>query len=177
MTARSRQELALLKRHWPDLEHVEASDGRCWVRLRSYPVLPGWNKDTIDVCFVIPNEAATPPYGFYVPRTLLIKRGVRLRPRMVVADVLLLPIVALIAYSIVTKAGVQAEGAALSTAFCTVCADRLIKLMAERFMGQVDEGLGAVIRQRKGEIREELQMEISGERVIKDIAVGKRTIS
>lgn len=115
-------------------------------------------------------------FGFAAKYALLLKRGVRLRPRMILADVLLLPIVALIAYSIVTKAGVQAEAAALSTAFCTVCADRLIKLMAERFIGQVDEGLGAVIQQRKGELREELQMEISSGRVIKDIAGGKRPL-
>ena len=90
---------------------------------------------------------------------------------MPAAAIWTISIVALIAYSIVTKADVEAEGAALSTAFGTVCANRLIKRMAERFMGQVDEGLGAVIRQRKGEIREELQMELSGEHVIKDIAV------
>jgi hypothetical protein len=75
MTDRAQQELALLKRQWPDLEWTEASDGRCWVRLRTYPVPSGWNSDTTEICFAIPNEAATPPYGFYVPRTLMIEHS------------------------------------------------------------------------------------------------------
>lgn len=75
MTARAQQELALLERHWPELEHIEADDGRCWVRLPSYPLPPGWSKDTTEICFAVPNEAATPPYGFYVPRILMIKQG------------------------------------------------------------------------------------------------------
>jgi hypothetical protein len=74
MTEYAQQMLALVTKHWPDAEHVEDSDGRCWVRLRSYPVPPGWTADASEVLFVIPNEAAQAPYGFYVPRTLLLGR-------------------------------------------------------------------------------------------------------
>jgi hypothetical protein len=74
MTPRQEQELALLRRHWPDLDHVEV-DGRCWVRLRSYPVPPGWTSTSTEVLFWIPEQTAIQPYGFYVPRTLLINTG------------------------------------------------------------------------------------------------------
>jgi hypothetical protein len=72
MSARVQQELALLRRHWPDLAYQE--DGH-WVRLRPYPVPPGWTHEVVDVCFRIPAEAATAPYGFYVSPALLIQAG------------------------------------------------------------------------------------------------------
>lgn len=75
MTDHAQHALALITRHWGDVDHVVADDGRCWVRLRSYPVPPGWTSDRTTVVFAIPDEAATAPYGFYVPRTLLIKNG------------------------------------------------------------------------------------------------------
>jgi hypothetical protein len=74
MTDYALEALARIKTHWPDAEHIEASDGRCWVRLPSYPVPRGWTAKAAMVVFVIPNEAAQAPYGFYVPRTLMIKR-------------------------------------------------------------------------------------------------------
>lgn len=73
MTEYTNQALALIKAHWPNADHVEAPDGRCWVRLQSYPVPPGWTADATNVIFVIPTEAAQAPYGFYVPRTLLLR--------------------------------------------------------------------------------------------------------
>jgi hypothetical protein len=72
MTSRTAQELVLLKRHWPELEAREAADGRYWVRLSSYEVPPGWNEARVEVCFWIPNEAATAPYGFYVRPGLML---------------------------------------------------------------------------------------------------------
>lgn len=75
MTEYVRDTLAAITQQWPDAEHVEAGDGRCWVRLRPYPVPPGWTAPTTEVLFVVPNEAAQAPYGFYVPRTLLLERG------------------------------------------------------------------------------------------------------
>ncbi|HWF49765.1 MAG TPA: E2/UBC family protein [Solirubrobacteraceae bacterium] len=74
MTEYARQTFALIKEHWPDAEAVTAS-GRCWVRLRSYPVPPGWTATASDVLFVVPDEPAQAPYGFYVPRTLMVKRN------------------------------------------------------------------------------------------------------
>lgn len=75
MTDRAQLELELLQRHWPELKQVEASDGRCWVLLPGYPVPAGWTLDSIDLCFAVPNEAATAPYGFYVPQGLMINQN------------------------------------------------------------------------------------------------------
>jgi hypothetical protein len=75
MTARIVQELAVLKRQWPELEALEAADGRSWVRLPAYEVPPGWNHARVEVCFWIPNEAATAPYGFYVRPALMLLTG------------------------------------------------------------------------------------------------------
>ena len=43
--------------------------------LRSYAVPEGWNHGTVEICFWIPNEAATAPYGFYVRPALLLTNG------------------------------------------------------------------------------------------------------
>ncbi len=77
-------------------------------------------------------------FGFAAKYALLLKRGVKVRARLVLADILLLPLVALIAYAVITRAGVTGETAALLTAFCTVGADRLVKLLTERFWRQVE---------------------------------------
>jgi hypothetical protein len=72
MSTRVEQELALLQRRWRGLEYVE--DGH-WVRLPPGPVPAGWSHATAEICFRIPAEAATPPYGFYVNPALLITTG------------------------------------------------------------------------------------------------------
>lgn len=76
-------------------------------------------------------------FGLAAKYALLIKRGVRLRPSLIAADVLLLPMVALISYSIVRQFGADGEVAALLTALGTVGADRLVKLYTERFFAQI----------------------------------------
>jgi hypothetical protein len=73
VTEHAKQALDLIKRHWPDATSVEAEDGRYWVRLESYPAPAGWTADATTVVFVIPNEAAQAPYGFYVPRAFLLR--------------------------------------------------------------------------------------------------------
>lgn len=69
MSARVSHELALLKRHWPDLEYLAADH---WVRLPPQPVPSGWSHDTAELCFRIPADPATQPYGFYVTPVLLL---------------------------------------------------------------------------------------------------------
>lgn len=78
-------------------------------------------------------------FGLAAKYALLIKRGVRVRPVLILADALLLPMVALIAYSIVLQLGATGEIAALLTALGTVGADRLVKLYTERFFARIGE--------------------------------------
>ena len=67
-------------------------------------------------------------FGFAAKYALLIKKGVKIKPGLVLADILILPMVALISYWMISRAGVDGEGAALITAGATVGADRVVKL-------------------------------------------------
>lgn len=77
-------------------------------------------------------------FGLAAKYALLLKRGVKIRPGLILADVLLLPMVALIAYSIVRQFGATDETAALMTALATTGADRLVKLYTDRFLAQLE---------------------------------------
>lgn len=115
-------------------------------------------------------------FGLAAKYALLIKRGVKIKPVLVLADILLLPMVALIAFWLVSQAGVRGEGAALLTAAATVGADRIVKLYTDRFLRQVDAVMMETVIERKAAIREEVQAEPSAERTLQDIATGKRQI-
>lgn len=68
MRDRIEHELALLRERYPQLEY--RAEGR-WVRVPSYPLPPGWNRETTDVAFEIPVAyPGTAPYGLYVPAGL-----------------------------------------------------------------------------------------------------------
>lgn len=77
-------------------------------------------------------------FGFAAKYALLIKRGVKVRAWLVVADVMLLPIIALIAYWICEGIGLRGETAALATALSTVSADRMVRLLTERFLQRAE---------------------------------------
>ncbi|MEC3912201.1 hypothetical protein U5A82_17480 [Sphingobium sp. CR2-8] len=115
-------------------------------------------------------------FGLAAKYALLIKRGVKIKGALIMADVLLLPMVALIAYWMVNQAGVHGEGAALITAAATVGADRLVKLYTDRFIRGVSDMMLDEVARRKAAIREEVQAELSANRTMQDIAVGKRTL-
>jgi hypothetical protein len=115
-------------------------------------------------------------FGFAAKYGLLMKRGRPIGWRMVMADVLLVGMVYLIAYNLVLRIGVAGEAAGLIAAFVAVGADRAVRIMTDRFWGQVDSALGRAVAQRKGEIREEIQLELSAERNLTDIATGKRPL-
>ena len=115
-------------------------------------------------------------FGFLAKYALLIKKGVRIKPALVLADILILPMVALISYWLISRAGVDGEGAALITAGATVGADRVVKLYTDRFVRQVSDGIVDEAVRRKAAIREEIQTELSAERTLQDIAAGKRPL-
>lgn len=113
-------------------------------------------------------------FGFAAKYALLIKRGIKIKPALVLADILILPMVALISYWLVTRAGVDGEGAALIASGATVGADRIVKLYTDRFVRGVSDIMTDEATRRKQAIREEMQIELSKERDLKDIATGKR---
>jgi len=69
---RIEQEIALLKKYYPELEYIKEGD---WFRVPSYPLPEGWNKTTTDVAFQLPAAGypGAPPYGIYTPSGLTFK--------------------------------------------------------------------------------------------------------
>lgn len=111
-------------------------------------------------------------FGFAAKYALAIKRGVKVSAKMVLADLLLLPMVALIAYSLASRAGFQGEWAALFASFCTVGADRLVKLLTDRFLQRVDHEAQAVAESMLGRARASVATEQAAGRIVKDTIQG-----
>lgn len=71
MEERIRQELALLRTRYPDLDYEPNGQ---WVRIPVYKLPPDWNLATTAVVFQMPvGYPGTPPYGIYAPAGLLFK--------------------------------------------------------------------------------------------------------
>ncbi len=65
MQERISEELALIRQRFPDVEYRE--EGR-WVRIPSYPLPEGWNREATPVAFqILDSHPGTPPYGIYAP--------------------------------------------------------------------------------------------------------------
>lgn len=111
--------------------------------------------------------------GLAARYALPLKKGVRIRPWMVMSDILLLPMVALIAFTLVKQSGLQAEAAAMIGALCAVGADRLVKFYADRFVQKVDNEVRALAEETIGAVRQEVQTVKSGEAVIADTIEGR----
>jgi len=127
-------------------------------------------------------EAAFAKYGWFLigitfglaaKYALLIKRGVPIKVRHIAADLLLLPIVALIAYTFAARIGLTGEPAALATAFCTVGADRLVKLLTDRFLQRVDSEADAVTAVMLARARTAVAAEQSSARIVEDTIEGR----
>ncbi|NML88767.1 hypothetical protein HHL26_06760 [Sphingobium sp. TB-6] len=114
--------------------------------------------------------------GLAAKYALLMKKGVKIRGYLLLADLLLLPMVALIAYWLIGRMGIEGEAAALVASAATVGADRIVKLVTDRFVRQVDVMIADEATRRKQQIREEVQAELSAQRTLQDIATGKRPI-
>lgn len=99
-------------------------------------------------------------FGFAAKYGLLMKKGRPITARMVVADMLLIGMVALIAFNVVTRAGLHGEASALVTSLVAVGADRSIRLLTDRFWRQVDAALPD-FRDQKGELRQMDQVHAS----------------
>jgi hypothetical protein len=111
--------------------------------------------------------------GFAAKYALLIKKGVKVRPWLVFADLLLLPLVALIAYWMATRIGWDAEARALLSAFCAVSADRLVKLLTDRFLARVDSEVRAIADETIGKVKQAVANEQAGQRIIEDTISGR----
>lgn len=111
--------------------------------------------------------------GFAAKYALLIKKGVQIQLKLILADVLLLPMVALIAYWLVARAGLAGEASALFAALCTVGADRLVKLLTDRFVQGVDSEATRLAQNLLGQARQTVAAEQSAERIVTDTIDGR----
>ena len=74
MKTRIEQELALIRSYYPDIE-VQEKEGRVWVKKVNYPLPSGWNLEATEVAFNFPpGFPGNPPYGIYVPDSLLFNQ-------------------------------------------------------------------------------------------------------
>lgn len=98
--------------------------------------------------------------GFAAKYALRIKRGQRVKPLQVFADVLLLPMVGLIAYTIVGRIGVEGEVRAMLAGLCMVGADRLIAVMTDWWLAKLQVAalreVNLDVIDRSGEVRQTL---------------------
>lgn len=96
--------------------------------------------------------------GFAAKYALRIKRGLRVKPWQVFADILLLPMVGLIAYAIGSRLGVDGEVRALISGLCMVGADRLVGILTDWFLLKVQAATLRDVRQEvideNGELRQ-----------------------
>lgn len=71
MDGRIEKEVEILRSFYPKVTYIESGQ---WVLIEDYPIPPGllWNREKTSVCFQIPAAyPGAPPYGFYVPSSIL----------------------------------------------------------------------------------------------------------
>jgi len=77
MATRIEDELALLRRHFGDLEY--RPEGQ-WIRLPAYHLPELWEPADAALCFQVPVQyPAGPPYGFFVSPAPRLKSGAQLQ--------------------------------------------------------------------------------------------------
>lgn len=74
MTAeRTLREIELLRRTYPRVEHGAGLD---WILFRSFPLPPGWDRESIDLLLLVPGGyPETPPDNFYAENGLRTASG------------------------------------------------------------------------------------------------------
>ena len=104
---------------------------------------------------------------------LALAEGRRLTLRLLAVDVLLIGMVALLASNVVERLGAEGRSAAMVAALFAVSSDRVLRAVRTRFMRQVDAELQSDLARMKGEIRDEVQAELSARSVIDDQISGR----
>lgn len=85
--------------------------------------------------------------------------------REVASDLLLVPMICLIAAFGATRLGAEVTTISVMSAFLAVSSDRAIRMLRDRFMQRVSAEVD-LLGKKKGELRQLSQMEISKRRVV-----------
>lgn len=90
----------------------------------------------------------------------------------VLADLLLVPFVIMLAAYVGTKLSADPHLMAIIASFMSLSADRLIRMLRERFLQRVDQEVAGRASQLLGVARETVQAEISSNAIINDTLAG-----
>ncbi len=112
-------------------------------------------------------------FGTSAKYAMAMVEGRKLTTRMVIIDALLIGMVALIASETVARMGATGGTAAMVAALFAVSSDRVIRLIRENFIRRFDAELKSQVAQHIGEVRQEVQAELSGQAVIDDTLNGR----
>jgi hypothetical protein len=104
---------------------------------------------------------------------LNLGEGRKVTPKMVIIDLLLMGFVVLLARWIIERMGLNPGDAATIAALIGLSSERLIRLVRHWFLKRADDYLEQHV---KGEIRQAAQIELSANRAVEDIAMGKRPL-
>jgi NhaP-type Na+/H+ or K+/H+ antiporter len=105
---------------------------------------------------------------------LTLAEGRKVTVRLVVIDALLIGMVALVAANVCDRLHIAGNTAAMVSSLFAVSSDRVLRMIRERFLRRVDAELQLDLDRVKGEIRQTAQMDLSGERVVRDVIEGRR---
>lgn len=104
---------------------------------------------------------------------LTLAEGRKITFRLILIDGLLIGMVALIASTVCERLHIEGNTAAMVASLFAVSSDRVLRMIRERFLRRVDAELQIDLARVKGEVRQAAQMELSGERVVRDFIQGK----
>lgn len=102
---------------------------------------------------------------------LMLGEGRRITVKVLLIDLLLMGMVVLLARWVIARLGLNPSDAATCAALIGLASDRIIRMVRVWFLKRVDAELRDHV---KGEVRQAAQMELSADRVVKDMAEGKR---
>lgn len=109
--------------------------------------------------------------GILAKYGLTLSKGRLITWRMMLADALLMGVVALASVAAVDKLGLTGANASLLSALLAMTSDRVIRVMRERFLQRVEaqiyRDVAADVIDSRGEVRQAAQMRMSADRVLK----------
>lgn len=103
---------------------------------------------------------------------LVMAEGRNLTWRTLAIDMLLAPMVALLAVYGSVKFGMDPHTSAMLGALMSIASDRVVRLVRIRFLQKVDQEFEAYAQHARGVIRQEVQTEMSGKELISDVISG-----
>ena len=104
---------------------------------------------------------------------LTLAEGRKITYRLFIIDVLLIGMIALIASNVCERAGIAGNAAAMVSALFAISSDRVLRMVREKFLRRVDDEFRTLVDEHRGELRNEIQAEMSAKGLIEDQLAGR----